>query len=308
MILTLGTSLALARSMVFDRVIVDGVNRARQVHVAASGKSVNAARTIHQLGQPVTVLGFVGGLPGRQAVSSIKSEGIDSGLIEIAGDTRVCVTVIDESRGSATELVEESPPVTENDVSRLVEEIRTRAPAALAIVISGSLAPGVQPSFYADICRIARENGVPVLVDARDAPLRAALEHRPAVVKLNAEELATTVGKTVDAVGAARHLLNAGAGAVVVTLGASGALLVDPAGARRLSVPRVRAVSAIGAGDATAGGIAVGLVTKLPILDTVVLGLACGTSSVASIVPGQIDPVTVEQLRREIGVEPLPPS
>ncbi|AOS66161.1 ribokinase [Actinoalloteichus hymeniacidonis] len=57
----------------------------------------------------------------------------------------------------------------------------------------------------------------------------------------------------------ARRLLELGVRSVVVTLGASGAVVADSTGTTAIDAPRVRAVDSTGAGDAFAGALAVGL-------------------------------------------------
>src|ERR1700733_9421480 len=111
MILFLGTTLALQRTMRFDRVVPDAVNRARQTHQYASGKSINAARVARTLGQGALALGFLGGPSGQFIRGDLDAAGIAHDFVEVPWPTRTCVTVIDAAAGTATELIEESPAV-----------------------------------------------------------------------------------------------------------------------------------------------------------------------------------------------------
>jgi 1-phosphofructokinase len=82
------------------------------------------------------------------------------------------------------------------------------------------------------------------------------------LVKPNREELAEASGLPVWTVGqavtAARTLLDRGAGAVLASLGADGAVLLDATGAWYGEAPVDAPVSSVGAGDATLAGFLVG--------------------------------------------------
>ena len=58
---------------------------------------------------------------------------------------------------------------------------------------------------------------------------------------------------------AAAHLLKAGAGKVIVTLGSQGALFADGQGFEHLLAPKVQAVDTTAAGDTFVGGFAAAL-------------------------------------------------
>src|SRR5205823_5737427 len=66
---------------------------------------------------------------------------------------------------------------------------------------------------------------------------------------------------------AARELLASGAGAVVLTLGERGCLVVDGEQVELLPAPEVRAVDTTGAGDAFVGSLAVFVAAGLPLVE-----------------------------------------
>ena len=65
MILCIGTTPAVQRSLTFPGFTVDEVNRAVNVIESAAGKSINVARVLHLLDHPVLATGFLGGDSGR---------------------------------------------------------------------------------------------------------------------------------------------------------------------------------------------------------------------------------------------------
>ena len=108
MIFCLGTTPVMQRTLVFDRVHLDAVNRAADVRETASGKSINVARVLHLLGEDVVATGFLGGDTGKFIREDLDRAGVCHDFVSVAPKTRTCVTVVDPGGGTTTELVEES--------------------------------------------------------------------------------------------------------------------------------------------------------------------------------------------------------
>jgi len=115
------------RTLVFDSLTVGGVNRARKVHVTATGKAVNAARAITTLGGAATLISFLGGDAGRFVARGLDAEGVPHEPVWVEDDapTRTCTTLIPKD-GPVTELVEEAPPVSAGDVAALEAMVERR--------------------------------------------------------------------------------------------------------------------------------------------------------------------------------------
>jgi ribokinase len=82
----------------------------------------------------------------------------------------------------------------------------------------------------------------------------------------------------------AGRLLEAGAGAVVITLGARGCCVADGTETRWLAAPRVEVVDTVGAGDAFTGALAVALAEKRSLAAAAAWASAAGALAVT--VPG----------------------
>ena len=110
-----------------------------------------------------------------------------------------------------------------------------------------------------------------VAVDTSEGPLTALVDSfdraAPDLIKPNAEELAGVLGFSPQAleaavaqgdpepvVSAARRLIDRGVGAVLATLGAAGAVLVDDNGSWLATPPPITPRSTVGAGDAALAG------------------------------------------------------
>ena len=309
MIVCLGTTPVYQRSMVFECLTPDGVNRAASAHDYASGKSINVARVLHTLGEDVIALGFAGGRRGDAMLADLDAAGIRHDFVRVATETRQCVTVIDRSTETATELVEESKAVSPGDAEALLDKYSDSVRAARGCVLSGSLPPGFDDDFYAR-CLDRTPAAIPMVLDARGEPLRTALlRHAGFVAKMNRDELAATVGGNLNSyeevIDAAR--LGAKEGRVyIVTLGADGALVVEPGQAWHVIPPEVAARSAVGSGDAFAAGLIAGIVRRQSIIEACTWAAACGAANAMTDLAGHLSRDDVESLRRRVRVERVP--
>ena len=307
MIICLGTTPALARSMIFDSLALDEVNRATAVYDYAAGKSSNAARVLKTLGEPVTATGFVGGDHGAILQRDLESAGVTQAYTEVLPNTRLCVTVIDRAAHTATELVEEAAAVSIKDADRLLAHLSALLLDASMLVLSGSLAIGVPVDFYAQCVRLAKDKGVRSIVDAAGEPLLAALEAEPFLVKPNRMELARTIGREIDGDDTLRDAIAALVGgrptAVAVTMGKHGAVVFDGSAYWRVIAPEIEVVSAIGSGDSFAAGLAAGIVRGQSIADSAKLATACGVANALTEQSGHLSLSDVDRLMTQIRVE-----
>ncbi|GIH89478.1 1-phosphofructokinase family hexose kinase [Planobispora siamensis] len=339
-ILTVTLNLALDVTYRAHDVDWNGVNRVRAVHRRAGGKGVNVARVLSALGREVLVTGLAGGAVGDAARADLAACGLPAALTPITGESRTTLAVSDLSPGEAapgrpqrTALFNEpGPVVSAEELDRFLGDFEARLEGAAAVVISGSLPRGVPAGFYAVLARRVGERGVPVIVDADGEALRHAPAGRPAIVKPNAEELtralsaAPTPGPATGPAGpdgsrgasapaetndpgqalrGAEALMDAGAGSVVVSLGADGLLAVTPEGAWRAAMPYRVEGNPTGAGDALVAGLALGLVEGDPWPDRLRRAAALGAAAVAAPVAGDIDADVLREVEPGIRIEPV---
>jgi tagatose 6-phosphate kinase len=300
MIITLGTTQGIQRTMVFDRVELDHVNRATHVHDHASTKSGNVARVVHALGGETLALGFVGGDTGRFYCHDLDALGVKYSYVEVPHPTRICITVLDRARKQTTELVEESAPVEPSHVEELFRRFEQHIKGAKVLVLSGTQAPGVPDDLFARCVRVAHQHGVATMVDAKGAVLKLAIAERPTWIKPNKSEVEATVGHTIasdeELIHSVHELRSLGAQNVLITRGPHAAIFCDGTQTRVIAIPKVDAVNPIGSGDAVAAGIAVAWVKGQSALEAVKLGLACGVANALTLYSAHVDPETVKAI------------
>jgi tagatose 6-phosphate kinase len=309
MILCIGTTPAAQRVMVFREFKVDAVNRALTTVDGVAGKSVNVAKVLKALGEQPVATGFLGGPRGTAIRNLLQARGIGLDFVTVDVPTRQCTTVIDQSAGTITELVEESRPVAAADYHRLMRRIRRHIKQCRAVVMSGTITPGGPVDFYLTCGRLAREAGAMTVVDAQGPALIQALGCGPGLVKPNRSELAATVGRELktdaEVLVAMRELRERGAERAVVTAGKGPLLAFDGRRAWRIVPPRIKALNPIGSGDA----VTAGLVWRLLRGDD--LGQACrwataaGSANALTIMAGEVELATVTRLAREACVKPI---
>jgi tagatose 6-phosphate kinase len=302
-----------------------GVNRAAAVLSRPGGKGLNVARTLLALGADVLVAGLTGGRTGEAVEAGLASAGVPAAFTGIAGETRRTFAVVDTARDRTALFNEPGPDVTVAEYARFLDGYV--AEAAAAVVLSGSLPRGLPESSYAELTKIAAAGGVPVVLDTSGQALRLGTAAGPAIVKPNLAELSALVGRPLPDLGgearaagpgargeqalivaAARELRSAGAGAVVVSLGAGGLLAVTGDGLWRATQPRRVAGNPTGAGDAVAAGLTLGLVLGWPWGERLRRAVALGYATAAARVAGEFGRDDYERAMAEATVSRLEAS
>lgn len=293
--------------MVFRQLVIDSVNRAVSTVDGAAGKSVNVAKVLKVLAEKPFAVGFLGGDRGEELRRVLAEKQVASDFVTVQSRTRQCITVLDESNGWQTELVEESSGVTAEEYARLRKLVAQQIVGCRAVVMSGTLAPGVPVDFYAECTRLAHMAGAIALVDAQGAALTEALKERPDLVKPNRAELAATVDCTLPdeaaVIRAIGVLHERGAQQVVVTAGAGPVLASDGKTVWRITSPRVNALNPIGSGDAFTAGVVVGLLRGDGLGRSCCLGAAAGAANALTVMPGEVNASDVARLLKEVTAE-----
>lgn len=256
MIVTVTANPSLDRTLEVAGLLRGQVHRISAVHVQPGGKGVNVARALVSNGVPARAIVPTGGVEGRQLIALLTDYDIEVCQVPSAGPVRINVSVV-EPDATVTKLNEPGAALSDTEVSDLLDAILGNIADASWVVLAGSLPPGIDPAFYAEVIRRLDGRGIRVAVDTSGPALRAAVAAGPALIKPNREELEEVVGRKLPTVadigGAARELRDSGVGTVLASLGGDGALLVDGDGVWHAEAPAV-VRSSVGAGDATLAG------------------------------------------------------
>jgi 1-phosphofructokinase len=295
-IVTLTPNPSIDRTITLSEALVRGeVIRSKAGHDDPGGKGVNVAQVVRNAGQLAVAV-----LPGdhddpllvRLRELRLTHRAVPTGL-----PSRVNLTLA-EPDGVTTKINAPGPSLDQAHLDQLVREVAREGVGARWAVLSGSLPPGVDHGWYANVVAALADEGLSIALDTSGEPLRLAVERVPAkldLLKPNTEELADLVDAdpaSLDDIGsiveAARPLLDAGVGAVLLTRGSRGAVLLTADGTWAVDAPPVQARSTVGAGDSALAGYLLGALDGLDPAKRLTLAVAYG--SAAASLPGSTMP------------------
>jgi len=286
MIITLTLNPAVDQTVWVPRLEVGAVNRARQAHLDPAGKGVNVSRMVHRLGWPTIAFGFLAGEVGEIVRQALSAEGVAQQFIPIAGQTRVNVTAVDDSTGTATSIFCPGPAVEPDHLQQLDSVLQFWLQAGRVLVLAGSLPPGIPEDAYARYVRLAHGQGIRTILDASGEHLRLGVEARPYAIKPNIAEAEELLGRRLPdleaVVAGARELAARGIAVVVISMGAQGAVCVEGGRAWRALPPVVKRQSTVGSGDSFVAGLAVALARSEGVEAGLRLGTAAGAATAAT--------------------------
>ncbi|MFG6138255.1 1-phosphofructokinase [Halomonas sp. B23F22_10] len=255
-LLTLTLNPALDLSISLERLTPGEVNRTSATHLAAAGKGVNVARVLAALGHDVCVSGFLGADNDGPFLRAFEAAGLEDAFLRVPGETRINAKLA-EADGRVTDVNGPGPAINAEAWQALHDRLETLAADDArrpeAVVIAGSLPPGVTPEALAELIARLRGVGLPVWVDTSGPALEAAIAAGPTAVKPNEQELAAWAGMPLDdeaaRLAAARRLHEAGIEEAVLSAGAEGVLWVSRRGAWQALPPAMTVASTVCAGD-----------------------------------------------------------
>ncbi|WP_306212580.1 1-phosphofructokinase family hexose kinase [Actinoplanes sp. RD1] len=277
--------------------------RVGAVRSRAGGKGINVSSVVRALGGD-TVAVAPAALAADPFRSLLDTLGLPCRLIPAFEAVRRTIAVVGAD-GTTTILLEPGNPVAPGTAAAVLETVAAELATADALVVSGSLPPGLPADLPAQLAKLA---GVPAVADVSGEALRHAAG-AGAVLMPNRDELAELTGSPIasarEAAGRGRRLLDDGAAAVVVTLGSSGVVAVTPDGTWAARPPQTVTGNPTGAGDAAAAALALHLAARTPwplaLADVVATAAACVLRPVAGEIDltaraGWIGQVIVEEL------------
>lgn len=228
------------------------------------GGPFNTARALARLGAPTSFLGRLStdGF-GVMLAQELEADGADLSMVSYGPEpTTLAVAELDGEGLAEYEFYVQgtsAPNLT-------LEMIPDRLPAEVTALHVGTLGLVLEPMATTLTELARRESGERVLMldpNVRSRLVADAKEYRDrldglvahsTIVKASQSDL-SWLYPDLDYVAGAGRLLARGAGLVLVTLGAAGALAASSIGSFRVAAPRVKVVDTIGAGDAFGAAI-----------------------------------------------------
>jgi len=284
-ILTLTMNPAVDLSAAVEQVIEGDKLRCHDPRQEPGGGGINVSRATARLGGTSRTLYTSGGPYGELLRELLDGEGLEHRAFPIRGLTRQNIMIMERGTSRQYRFNLPGPALSGEEWQGVLEELYGLLGQDDFLVASGSLPPGVPEDFYARLAAIAGKRKARLVVDTSGKWLRRAVTEGVYLVKPNLRELRDISGREIEhedeQKAAARAIVEGGkTDVVVLSLGASGALLVTRGTEVRYRSPSVRIRSRVGAGDSMLAGIVLRLAAGEPIEEAVRFGVAAGAAAV----------------------------
>lgn len=273
--------------------------KAREYLQGFGGDTMNCAIAAARQGARVAYVTSVGDDEfGRQLLQLWEREGIDASAVKLDQEAHTAVYFISHSRsGHRFSYLRKNSAASRFSVADLPLDLLKSTKFLFTSGITQAISDSACEAVFAAM-EVARSAGVQVVFDANIRPaLWRAAQAREVIGKtlpmadyflLSLEDAETLTG------GVEPELVfdwcsRAGAGAVVLKLGADGAIYSEAGETRKVSGIPVRAVDATGAGDCFAGS----LMARLSAGDTLAAAVsyACAAAALTCTGYGAVDPL-----------------
>lgn len=302
MIYTLTTNPAADMSVTADSLSTEHVNRTRDAVYTPNGKGLNVSFTMQHYSIPSVICGFFGGFSGDNITQEVhKRCSVES--VEVEGITRVNVFVT--TPHGEYKFPNAGAPVGRSQQQAVLARLRS-VPDLTCLVVSGSLSPCMEGSYYDELLDVVHERHAEFVLDISHPYLADLVRKKPLLIKPNDEEVASIFGLNVHdhkaIVPALFEIHERGAQNILLMLGEDGAYLFSHNQVWRASAAHVPVLSTACAGDASlAGFLSLWLTDHTNVEPALVRAMATGGNVAMSAGLGDFS--RVDEIARTIRVE-----
>ncbi|PKR77696.1 1-phosphofructokinase [Halalkalibacillus sediminis] len=281
-VITLTLNPAVDRTITVPKLELGGLHRLEeQPLMDPGGKGINVAKVLRKFNVPVTATGFLAGALGEKMQQELSVLGIESDFVQVKGEVRTNLKIVDLEKGQTTEINEPGFGVENEESLQLDQHLERDLQEAEYLVLGGSTPQGIDDSIYHKYVELAKKHRVKTILDASGKALEKGIESKPFAIKPNLEELEHLFDRRFENVQeiteASNNLIESGIELVVVSLGKEGALFVTE-DAQVLAKPfPIEAKSTVGAGDSMVGAMIYSLLNGFSLEEIAKWATAAGT-------------------------------
>lgn len=229
------------------------------IHLHPAGQGVWVARMAAELGAAPVLCGFIGGETGVVLRRQLEQLPIELRLVETDGPSGAYIH--DRRSGERVPLAQSAAfPASRHEVDDLFSVAVATALDCDVLALCGPYPDDAVPlELFGSLVADVKANGKRVVVDLSSPRLDSALEGKPDLVKINDWQIAGYVSDAVDTPARMRaameRLIDAGAGAAIVTRAGEPALALREGELWELTPPRFDRGAREGCGDSMMGGL-----------------------------------------------------
>ncbi len=212
------------------------VNRTENFELQPNGKGVNVSFILKKMGIENVATGIGGGFTLDYITAGLTEKGISNNFLKVKEPTRINVftRVIDQNREYKE--VNPGPEVSEKVQEQFLKYLRTTLKESDTLIISGSFSRGINQDYLVKIAKVMADKKVKLVIDSSSKAVLDTLPYyQEKIIKL------------------ARKLIDDGCKNVLVSLGDSGAALIDKNHAYFGNAPKISVINTAGAGDTMLG-------------------------------------------------------
>jgi tagatose 6-phosphate kinase len=252
-ILALGPNPAWQKTLFFNELHLEQVNRAHDMQDFPSGKGINFCRAAKSWGNSqVELLQFAGGDTGKQLCQSLKEEGISNQTVYTKNTTRTCYTCLSANH-AMTELIEPSFSVSDKEIQKYHDLLDQNIARFAGAAFCGTLPTGSSIEIYRHAAERIKKANLPLLIDAWQNILPVLEVGGEIIFKVNAEEIKIVANEKDTIAAIEKTLKKYNLKAVAVTDGPDKAYLACGNKLYIYELPRLDKIkSSLGCGDTNA--------------------------------------------------------
>ncbi len=299
-ILCICLSSTLQRTITFDSLKLEHVNRSKHYRLDASGKAVNSARVLTQLEVgSATVVCPLGEKNLSAFTEAAARDKLELAYVTIPGQTRECWTLLDQTAGTTTELVVGEPLLEGADELKavgsaeikLLKFINDALPQADAVLLAGSRPKIWSDELYATIAGMTHDAEKLFLADYTGQDMTKTLAASvPDIIKINEEEFRATFPEMADqdltqAITEKSRVLK---NIIVVTRGIDSTLAADHGNFSECTTEKVTALNTTACGDSFNAGFIYEYLKSRNLTAALQKGTWCAARNAENEAPGTI--------------------
>lgn len=259
-----------------------GGKRVAEIPFTVGGKGINVARMLKTLGRPALALTFAGGANGNKIIEKLKQQGISFEIIKTETETRAGINLVVETPLYHTWWIENGNELKSSEIHAMIEKTGQLLENPGFLIMSGTIPGRLNNDFYQKLLLSLKAFKGEIFLDAREEPLKKALNVGGFFLKHNRDEARQTFGldpydrkqlaKLLD-VFRQKRLLGA-----MFTDGKNEAILWDGYKIEMFYPAPAAEVSAVGCGDATLAGLIYARSLGKNLKEAAIWGLAAGAA------------------------------
>lgn len=311
MILTITMNASVDITYVLEEFKLGETNRVKTVLKTAGGKGLNVSRVLHQVNANIFSSGMIGGTTGEFIQKKLDKQNLRHRFYQIQQDSRNNITMI--AGKEQTEILEAGPTVSDKEQEEFISLFKELLETVNIVVLSGSLPTGIRANFYSRLVAIAQDQEKLVLLDTSGSALKESIEApiKPTLIKPNEYELADLLGEKIATNNLADLKQKLAAPLfkripwIVLSLGASGAVIKHGEEYYYAKVPKIEVVNTVGSGDSVIAGLAFGLDKREAPEMIIKRGMAYGVLNALEEQPGRLKIEKLTEIMAQIEVSKI---